>query len=137
MKTVLFTNWTSEDFTYTFGGEEFSFKAGSSSYLQDYLAEHFAKHLANRELHKKDDPKFHTYVNNPKNPVFMEFFNKSFGEVSVPQSELKAEVEVAEKNAIGSDLPKFCDQCASKGVRHLKTCPTLIKSSEEEFEGLN
>ena len=129
MKTVLFTNWTDEDFSYTYGGESFGFKAGSSIYLQDYLAEFFAKHLANRELQKNEDSKFHTYVNNPKNPVFIEMFNKCFGEVSEPQTPLKAESDLAEKNAeieeVGSDIKPKGKKKALKA-----------KDSEEEFADL-
>jgi len=33
-----------------------------------------------------------------------------------------------------SEKKRFCEKCDSKGVRHLKTCPTLVK---EEFEGLD
>jgi hypothetical protein len=131
MKTVLFTNWTNEDFDHTYGGESFSFKAGSSVYLQDFLAEFFAKHLANRELHKNKDSKFHSYVNNPKNPIFAEYVGKCLGEVSEAQTELKGEADLAEKNAeldkeeLGSDIkPKG----KKKAVKP--------KDSEEEFEGL-
>ena len=64
---IIFTNWTDEDFTHTydmgsFGGSKgktwiakkkvYTFKAGKSYYLPFYLAEHFAKHLADREYNK-------------------------------------------------------------------------------------
>ena len=51
-KSVLFRNWSNEDFTWTWDGTPFSFPAGREMYLQDYLADHFAKHLTDREMLK-------------------------------------------------------------------------------------
>ena len=51
-KAILFKNYTEEDFTWAWGGDEYTFKAGQVTYLEDWKAKHFAKHLINRELHK-------------------------------------------------------------------------------------
>ena len=53
MKTQIFINWTEEDFTHTWDGKEYAFPAGSSNIMEDALAIHFAKHLADRELNKE------------------------------------------------------------------------------------
>lgn len=49
-KIVLFKNWTDEDFTCTWNKVPHSFKAGESRHMEDWKAEHFANHLADREL---------------------------------------------------------------------------------------
>lgn len=50
MTTRIFINWTTEDFTHTWAGTEYTFKAGDKTILEEALAIHFAKHLADREL---------------------------------------------------------------------------------------
>lgn len=49
-KIVLFKNWTDEDFTHTWNNVPHSFKAGEERHMEDWKAEHFANHLADREL---------------------------------------------------------------------------------------
>lgn len=53
-KAITFTNYSTEDFSHTWDSVEYTFPAGESTMLQDYLAFHFAKYLAMRELTKKD-----------------------------------------------------------------------------------
>lgn len=69
-------NWTKEDFTITEGFnsdpagrilyETHTVKSGESRYFPDYLADHIAKHLVDRELHRKgkqvDDQDRHLYI---------------------------------------------------------------------------
>jgi hypothetical protein len=64
--SVLFTNWTKEDFTHSWGGRPFTFKARSSEWISvgdkehnEGLARHFAKHLTDRELNKRGVPTDH------------------------------------------------------------------------------
>lgn len=47
-----FKNFTDTDFTWKFDGIEYTFPAGSEIFLEDYKAEHFAKHLADREMNR-------------------------------------------------------------------------------------
>ncbi len=51
-KAILFRNWTTEDFTHTWNSVEYDFPAGSDTRLEESLANHFAKHLTDRELLK-------------------------------------------------------------------------------------
>lgn len=51
-----FYNFSDQDFTYTFDSVPYTFKAGTSMYMEDYKAFHFAKHLVDRELNKLDIP---------------------------------------------------------------------------------
>lgn len=56
MEARQFRNFTSEDFTWKFGGMAYTFKAGQTMFLEDYKADHFAKHLVDRELNKLNIP---------------------------------------------------------------------------------
>lgn len=49
---IIFTNWTDEMFVGQWNKREYKIEAGKSYYLPFYLAEHFAKHLVDRELYK-------------------------------------------------------------------------------------
>lgn len=51
-----FTNFSNEDFIGIWNKEQFPFKAGETMLLQGYLADHFAKHLVDRELGKLGIP---------------------------------------------------------------------------------
>lgn len=51
----VFTNFSEEDFVGKWDGKKFpAIKPGKSMMLESYIAEHFAKHLIDRELNKKD-----------------------------------------------------------------------------------
>lgn len=53
MEAKKFKNWTGEDFTWKFDGIPYTFKAGQEMFLEDYKAEHFAKHLVDREMNNQ------------------------------------------------------------------------------------
>lgn len=53
MQAIQFTNFSTEDFTWKFDGIAYTFKAGQTMFLEDFKANHFAKHLIDRELDKK------------------------------------------------------------------------------------
>jgi len=93
---ALFTNFTSKEFIGYWDGKPKKFVPGQSVYMPDYLAEHFAKHLVNRELlstdkagnliHKGGDKM--TSPKKPKDaPMFMKLFDKAF----IPDDEKKEE----------------------------------------------
>jgi hypothetical protein len=78
MKIASFTNYTSEPFTGKWNGVAKTFKPGEKRQMAEYLARHFAKHLANQELIKKNK-QVHTSPKDPeKDEVFMIEFNKAF-----------------------------------------------------------
>jgi len=107
---VLFTNWSKEDFTHQWDSVEYTFKAGQSTYIQDYLARHFAKHLAQRECNR-----INVLFTDRK---FKEFYDKCFvGEAIEAETPLKLEVELEKANEKVEAKPKA--------------------KPEEEFEGLN
>lgn len=47
-----FKNWTDEEFTWKHDGIAYTFAAGQEIFLEDFKAEHFAKHLVDREMNK-------------------------------------------------------------------------------------
>jgi hypothetical protein len=53
MTNKWFTNWTLNSFTYPWNSEPITFEAGESKLLPEYLADHFAKHLTDKELHSR------------------------------------------------------------------------------------
>lgn len=55
MKTaILFTNYSDEDFSHSWDSVVYNFPKGQSTMLESMLGAHFARHLAVRELNKKD-----------------------------------------------------------------------------------
>lgn len=53
-QAIYITNNTDEDFTHEWDGTPYTVKVGESVLLQDYIAIHLAKHLAMREMGKRD-----------------------------------------------------------------------------------
>jgi hypothetical protein len=51
-----FTNFSEELFIHKWNSEEWKFNPGETVLLQGYLAEHFAKHLVDREMQKEGKP---------------------------------------------------------------------------------
>ena len=53
MEAIQFCNFSDEDFTWKWDGVAYSFKAGSTMFLENFKAEHFAQHLVDREMNRK------------------------------------------------------------------------------------
>lgn len=53
MQAVKFRNFTNEDFTWKFDGNPYTFAANSEIFLEQDKAEHFAKHLVDREMNRQ------------------------------------------------------------------------------------
>lgn len=136
-KIVLFVNFTDEDFTYPWNGSNQTFPAHDKGrYMERGLAEHFAKHLANRELLKSDDPKMGNYTS-PKIPQdvpqFYSLFNKAIIDTDVEVAGEFANSKIAEMN-ITSQQPSTYDKrvAALEKAGAAKTA----RKAEDEFEGL-
>ena len=144
MKTALFTNFTGEEFIGSWDGKLKPFAPGKSLYLPDLVAQHFAKHLVNRELlkvdasgnlvHKDGDkmtsPKFPEQV-----PLFQELFNKAYtpdnaDEINDPKSDLDDQIAIANKNR-ETEPNKLIEP---KGVQ-IAEFPPDDEGDEEEFAG--
>ncbi len=111
-KTALFTNFSNEPFTGYWNGKGKTFKPGQSLYMPDYLAQHFAKHLTNRELLRtkpdgspvyKDGEKM-TSPKKPQDvPMFMELFNKAYTpdteeDAAGVEESIDTQIDLANKN---------------------------------------
>lgn len=139
---IIFTNFTDEDFegrwNEAINHKKWTLKSGKSYYLPFYLAEHFAKHLVDRELDKKKLPTNHftrqelmdKCVTIPANPDLSMVQMK---EVPVREVRLAAEERrqsyVEQGKVSANDIP----------VRvHAKSNPVnQIVQKTEEFEELN
>lgn len=133
---IYFTNTSNEDFTAKWDSVPYTVKAGQTILLQAYIAVHLAKHLAMREMGKRDAMQ----VINPSQDESGNFTNVLFSQEVrkyLSEEEVKAETPEKLEMAIitGNSKKVFCDKCDSKGVKHKKDCPTLQK--EEEFPELN
>jgi len=78
MSNATFHNFTDRDFVGYWNGKPKTVKAGETFHTQAWLAEHFAKHLTNRELilagkETATSPKFPAQV-----PEFMDVFKKCY-----------------------------------------------------------
>jgi hypothetical protein len=56
MQAIRFTNFSDEDFVGVWSKIEYPIKAGETMMFEDFKAKHFAKHLIDRELNKKEIP---------------------------------------------------------------------------------
>lgn len=54
VQAILFKNFSDKEFTWSYDGVPYTFGVGQEMYMEDYKAHHFAKHLIDRELTKKD-----------------------------------------------------------------------------------
>lgn len=119
---IRFTNWTEQDFTHRWDKVEYTFKAGESTYLQDYLAHHFAKHLAQREINRKN-----LLMSDLR---FKEYYDKCLSEdVISADTSLKLEMEM-EKNKEKKD-----DKQEAMKARMAKAREAKKNKAEDEFEG--
>jgi len=111
MKSAQFTNFSTETFTGYWDGKAKMFAPGKSMYMGDYLAQHFAKHLTNRELLKLGKERS-TSPKRPNDvPEFMELFNKAYLpeeeeiELNDSRDSVDVEIDMANRNRVaGNDV---------------------------------
>lgn len=155
VKTVLFRNFSSEKFVGMWNKEEFPFEPNQSMYMEDWMARHFAKHLANRELLRAEMDNDTSPKKPEDNPRFMEMFNKAYIEgseseaVSPERARLNA-INLQHGNDVSNAVPEI--GVAPEGTGHAPVedpivAPVAVDSAvaddlqtpvdeEEEFEGL-
>ena len=123
-KAQRFTNWTKEDFSHKWDSVQYTFKAGESEMVQDYLAHHFAKHLAQREINKKNLPM--------TSPKFKEFYFKCLNDESISaESELKLEMEIEKVN----NKKEVKKEEKKEEVKEVKKATKSPKKEEDSFQG--
>ena len=137
---VLFHNYSSQDFSHTWDKESYAFPAHQSMMLPSYLADHFAYHLAVRELYKRLGNSALVNAN-----MIEEEKKKCFqGVETVASSQTKLEVQMMNETQVEEAKVEeaqpvvepvkvkapFCDTCDSKGIRHKKECPKIAPKVE-------
>ena len=78
MSNATFHNFTDEAFTGYWNGKGKKFEPGAKQYMPAWLAEHFAKHLTNRELIKAGKEVYTSPKKPADTPEFMKLFAKAF-----------------------------------------------------------
>jgi hypothetical protein len=82
MRYATFINFTTSDFVAYWNGRPYNFKPGQKKeHLNEAIARHFAKHLANQVLQDGsivDGEKYTSPKKPDEVPKFMEIFNKAF-----------------------------------------------------------
>lgn len=145
MKTKTFFNWTEKDFEYLWDGAPYRFKAGESRLLPDGVADHFAKHLADKEMNDRD-------INPGKLHIRQQFIHKALvGPVSAEmtaeqmaiataESAAKQESGVSEKEEVKRELDALgIKYDARRTTEHLREVLAEAKALTEEdsaFEGV-
>lgn len=120
----LFINWTDREFVGRWNSVEYPFAPGQSMFVEGFKADHFAKHLTNREL-TKDNLAEHCSPKEIKdNKVFMDYYKKCFGE---------ATVEAPSEDELATELLNVEEKNPKKGASK-KTAKA--SKEEEEFAGL-
>lgn len=119
-----FFNWTDQDFSHKWDSVEYTFKAGQSEMLQDYLAHHFAKHLAQREINKRN-----LLMTDRK---FKEFYDACLnGDTISAESSLKLEMEIEKVK----EKPVEDKKEAAKERMAKARAAKKVKKEEDNFEG--
>jgi hypothetical protein len=121
-QVALFRNFSSEPFDGQWGGATETFQPGESKYMEAWKANHYAKHLANREL-IRDGHETHT---SPKNPgqdvIFMSYLNKAM---------IVDEKSTADAASVHSDVINRNEQ-RKRG--NIKNVSNELDTEEDDFE---
>lgn len=147
MKTAQFTNFTEEEFVGYWDGKAKKFKSGESVYMPDYLAQHYATHLTNRELLRRkadgsmvvsNGEKFVSPKRPEQVPQFMDLFNQAYTPddadiVGEQGDDVDTLVDVTNKNKKSDDPVEV----SSELPHTAPTPPTDDSESDDEssFEG--
>lgn len=128
-KAVLFTNYSDEDFSHTWDRVRYDFPAGESKMLEGSLAAHFAKHLAVRELNKKDK--------NTGGGALKIEMSKALGSTAIEaEDKTKLDQEILNANDKLSKK-EVLKEAEDKGLKiDKRKSAETIKKELEEFEGL-
>lgn len=155
-KTVLFVNPFDEGFTHTWDKEPYTIAAGGRMYVPEWLGQHLAKHLVDRELNKLNLSTAFV-CSNPNDPRYQYSRERMEAKCIIDvngeanANSLEQEVEMLNRTAAdGKNMNQevspaikapFCMECDSKGVKHKKDCPKASVQQKdlkvaEEFAGL-
>lgn len=127
MKTAIFHNITNKPFIGYWDGKGKKYEAGARKLLPEWLAKHYATHLANQILIERGDytatsPKFPEQV-----PKFMDLFNEIY---TLQDDEEDEDVEMPVKNIPSSRLESTVD------AKEPQIVLPVEGDDEDDFEGL-
>lgn len=100
-QTATFHNFTDQPFTGYWNGKSKTFKPGEKQAMPTWLAEHFAKHLTNQELHKAGMDNYTSPKKPTEVPQFMDLFKRAciYNENEAGGNEIDDLIEVATAEA--------------------------------------
>ena len=141
MKRAFFKNFSDEPFTGGYDGRTKTFAPGSETHMPLYLAEHLAKHLANRELIKLGK----ITATSPKKPEevpdFMEMFSRALIPDNTPESDFGDFGDPKSLDAIIKSASGNKKMPLPKGAQHMENKPDMIiegpsddEDDESEFD---
>lgn len=116
IKSVVFKNFTDQEFVCSWDGTPYRFAPGKEMYMEDWKAEHFAKHLVDRVMHKNGQITSNMFV------------RKDLIAQALPPEEVLTTEEALDMNA-----RKEIEQVKSE-IKSEKTSKKVVE--EEEFIGL-
>lgn len=139
MQKARFKNWTDRPFTGYWNGKAKTYGPGEGATMPLYLAAHYAKHLANRELLRrhKDGTLVHEggeAMTSPKKPEEMPLFQKFLQNAVTPSKE---EIETGDE----SDDPNVLAEIEQDNEEQQEqkvdgdSEPSTDGDDEDNFEG--
>lgn len=124
VKSVVFKNFTNEEFVCSWDGVPYRFPPGKEMYVEDWKANHFAKHLVDKVLNKTN-----TITSNKlaRDPLLAQALPEGITLTADEAFDLKAREEVK----------KIEEKTTEETAEVKKRGKPSKKVVEEEFEGLN
>lgn len=117
MESKIFLNWSNEEFVGMWDSIPYKIKAGQNVYLEDWKANHFAKHLTDRELNKAG----YGTADQRRGQFYAKCFVEEAAEPDAPETESVEELPVE-------------TQILNKNKKMGR--PKKVVEPTEEFEGL-
>lgn len=139
-RIVKFTNFSKEDFTWTWNKIPYRFPAGEFRFMETNLANHFAKHLINRELLKQNRETDTSPKKPEENVFYMALYKKAVEPVETSEGadQTAIEQEVIDRDTrarLGIKAPKApLTVPLKKPAKAGKVAAPTEPEKEEEFE---
>lgn len=126
MTNAFFHNFTDEAFTGFWNGKPKTFKPGDRTLMPAWLAEHFAKHLTNRELIKAGKEVYTSPKQPAQVPEFMAVFRKCF----IPEGRATVGDNEVDEIISSSQVPSM--DIVAKKPEPIDQGPAAALASEDE-----
>lgn len=140
-KIKKFTNFSTEDFTWTWNKVPYTFPAKQFRFMDASIADHFAKHLINRELLKLGRENDTSPKNFRENMYFMELYNKAIQDIETAEGadDTAIEQEVIDREMRAKLGLAETDKPLVAPIKKAKTAPKKNEASKlaeksEDFE---